>query len=86
MSIETIGLIASLTAILMFTSPIAQIRNIIKNRTSQTISPAIYAAMAINCTFWTIYGIGVEDLYITVPNSLGIVLGIVTLLIIYIYR
>ena len=84
--IETIGLIASMTAILMFASPIAQIKSIIENKTSDGISPVIYMTMAINCTFWTAYGIGMHDIYIITPNMLGIILGLVTLIVIYSYK
>ena len=86
MQTEFIGLIASITAILMFISPVDQIRDIIKDKTSQGVSPVIYLMMIINCVFWVMYGFGVNNVYIITPNAIGAVLGFVTLLIIFRYR
>lgn len=86
MLIETIGLIASITAILMFISPVDQIRDIIKDKTSHGVSPVIYGMMIINCVFWVIYGFGVNNIYIITPNAIGAFLGLITLVVIYRYR
>ena len=86
MLIEIIGLIASITAILMFISPIDQIRDIIKDKTSRGVSPVIYGMMIINCVFWVIYGFGVNNIYIITPNAIGAILGFITLSVIYKYR
>jgi solute carrier family 50 protein (sugar transporter) len=86
MSIEIIGIIASIFAILMFISPIDQIRDIIRDKTSHTVSPLIYFMMIINCFFWVLYGLGKNDMFITTPNTIGVFLGLATLIIIYRYR
>ncbi len=86
MSIETIGLIASFFAILMFTSTIDQMRDIIRDKTSHTVSPLLYGLMILNCTFWVIYGFGINSIYIIIPNSIGAILGFITLIVIFKYR
>ncbi|HML04693.1 MAG TPA: SemiSWEET family transporter [Methanobacterium sp.] len=86
MSIETIGLIASIFAILMFISPIDQIRDIIRDKTSHTVSPLIYFLMILNCFFWVLYGLGINNIYIITPNAIGAFLGLATLIIIFKYR
>ena len=86
MDIETIGLIASIVSILMFISPIDQIRDIIKYKTSYEVSPVLYGLMIINCISWVIYGFGINNKFIIVPNSIGFFLGIATLIVIYKYR
>lgn len=86
MSIETIGLIASIFAILMFISPIDQIRDIIRDKTSHTVSPLIYFLMILNCSFWVLYGLGINNIYIITPNAIGAFLGLATLIIIFKYR
>lgn len=86
MSIETIGLMASIFAVVMFVSPIAQIQNIRKIGKSDEVSPVMYMAMVVNCSLWTIYGVGISNWYILTPNAIGIVLGILTLTVIYGYR
>lgn len=86
MSIETVGLLASFFALVMFISPIAQIRSIRKIGKSDEVSPMMYMAMVVNCSLWTIYGLGISNWYILTPNAIGIVLGILTLTVIYRYR
>jgi len=86
MLIENVGLIASFFAILMFASPIAQIREIINDKNSHRVSPLLYGMMIINCVFWVIYGLGINDIYIITPNSIGALIGLSTLFIIYKYR
>jgi uncharacterized protein with PQ loop repeat len=86
MSIETVGLMASIFAVVMFVSPIAQIQSIRKIGKSDEVSPVLYMAMVVNCSLWTIYGAGISNWYIFTPNAIGIVLGILTLTVIYRYR
>ncbi len=86
MSIEIIGLIASILAIIMFISPVDQIRDILRDKTSHTVSPLIYLVMIFNCSFWVLYGLGKNDIFIATPNAIGALLGFLTLLVILKYR
>ncbi len=86
MSIEIIGLLASIFAILMFTSTIDQMRDIIRDKTSHTVSPLLYGMMILNCVFWVIYGFGINSIYIIIPNSIGAILGVITLIVILKYK
>ena len=85
-SIEIIGLIASIFAIIMFLSPIDQMRDIFRDKTSHTVSPLLYFMMIFNCSFWVLYGIGKNDAFITTPNAIGAIIGLITLIIIFKYR
>ena len=86
MSIEIIGLMASIFAVVMFVSPIDQIQSIRKIGKSDEVSPVMYIAMVVNCSLWTIYGAGISNWYILTPNAIGTILAIVTLFFIYRYR
>jgi len=86
MSFEIVGLLASFFAMVMFISVIDQIQNLRKIKKSDEVSPALYMAMAVNCSLWTIYGVGISNWYIFTPNAVGSVLAVITLLFIYHYR
>ncbi|MCK9151681.1 SemiSWEET family sugar transporter [Methanobacterium alcaliphilum] len=86
MSIEAVGLMASIAALIVFISPLDQIRTILKFKKSDEVSPALYMAMIVNCSLWTIYGMGINNWFILVPNAVGMVLGAVTLFFIFKYR
>lgn len=83
---EIIGLAASIFALIMFISPLSQIQRIRKVKKSDEVSPVMYMAMVVNCSLWTIYGVGISNWYIFTPNAVGIVLAIFTLIFIYRYR
>jgi uncharacterized protein with PQ loop repeat len=86
MSFEIVGLLASFFALVMFISVIDQIQNLRKFKKSDEVSPALYMAMVVNCSLWTIYGAGISNWYIFTPNAVGSVLAVITLLFIYHYR
>jgi uncharacterized protein with PQ loop repeat len=86
MSFEIVGLLASFFALVMFTSVIDQIQNIRKIKKSDEVSPALYMAMVVNCSLWTIYGAGISNWFISIPNAVGSVLAVITLFFIYHYR
>ena len=86
MSIEIVGLLASFFALVMFISVIDQIKNLRKFKKSDEVSTALYIAMVVNCSLWTIYGAGISNWYIFTPNAVGSVLAIVTLFFIFHYR
>lgn len=86
MSVEFIGLIASIFGIIMFISPIDQIKDILENKTSRNVSPLIYLMMILNCIFWVLYGYGINSVFIIIPNSIGAILGFLTLAIIFKFR
>lgn len=86
MWIETIGLLASFMAVVMFVSPLDQIRNILRIKKSDEVTPVLYGAMVINCSLWTVYGLGISNWFIVMPNAIGVMLGMVTLGVIFRYR
>ena len=38
-----------------------------------------------NATFWTLYAIAIKDLYIAIPNGIGVVLGIVQIFLVIVF-
>jgi solute carrier family 50 protein (sugar transporter) len=86
MSIEIIGLIASIFFFILFISSIDQIKDIIRDKTFHTVSPLFYFMMIFNCFFWVLYGLGINNIYIIIPNTIGAFLGLATLFVIYRYR
>lgn len=38
-----------------------------------------------NATFWTLYALAIKDLYIAIPNGIGVALGIVQIFLVIIF-
>lgn len=76
-NVNKIGWIASFLAILMYFSYIDQIRLNISGTPGSVLLPVI---TAVNCTFWTLYGLLKQkrDWPLIVCNVPGVILGVIT--------
>ena len=72
----SIGCMASLASIVMFGSPLAQIRNIMKTQSTESISFSLCFANFACSSLWAFYGILLGDKFIFVPNIIGSMLGL----------
>eukprot|EP00960_Hanusia_phi_P070942 767435-Hanusia_phi.AAC.2 len=40
----------------------------------------------VNCTMWTTYGLAINDIFLLIPNALGLVLGLMQCALLFLYR
>jgi MtN3 and saliva related transmembrane protein len=64
-----LGITAASWAVVMALSPILQIREIVRRRSSDGISVGYFAVLLVGFALWTSYGIASHDLPLIVPNS-----------------
>jgi hypothetical protein len=74
---KIVGSIASVLAIIMFFSLIEIFFSNIKGDSNIFILPL---ATALNCLFWSLYAYGRKDIFVFVPNFIGLILGVFTAL------
>jgi solute carrier family 50 protein (sugar transporter) len=82
---QTLGVLSSGVAILMFASPLATLQTVLATRSSESL-PAPMVWMGVTCTFlWTLLGLRLWNLFMLVPNGVALVLGVaqVALLLVY---
>ncbi len=72
---KVIGGIASVLAIIMFTSLIEVFISNIRGESRIFVQPL---ATAFNGFFWSLYAYGRKDWFLLVPNLLALILGILT--------
>ena len=72
---KIIGSIASAVAIIMFFSLVEILISNVRGESSLYVLPM---ATALNCFFWSLYGYGRKDIFVFVPNLLGLLLGVIT--------
>ena len=82
-----IGKICNITSIIVYLSPMYLIYKVIKEKNNYILIP-IYIAWAtlISSGLWIIYGIIIKDVYIMIPNVIGIVLAIIQICIYFLFK
>ena len=75
-----IGLLADTLCVALFASPLAKMAHVVQTRSSTAIPWAQSVATTINCGLWSTVGLwGLHDMYIAVPNTIGLLLGVLQL-------
>jgi solute carrier family 50 protein (sugar transporter) len=84
---EIYGVIAMLMNICMFVSPLQNLNKVITLQDNTYIPLPISVTLIFNCTVWTLYGFFKDkDLYVMIPNMLGLALAILQVVLWVIYR
>lgn len=81
-----IGKICNCTSIIVFLSPIQLIYRVVKEKQYLLIPIHTAYVSFLASTCWVIYGISFKNFYIVFPNSFGIVLAIVQIIVYYNYK
>jgi MtN3 and saliva related transmembrane protein len=66
-----LGIAAASWAVLMALSPILQVREIVRRRSSEGISIGYFVVLLIGFGLWVSYGVARHDLPLVVPNSVA---------------
>ena len=73
----TLGLWASALFIVLCSSPLSSMRQIITSRDASSVYAPMTAAQCLNCGLWTFYGVfAIGDVFVWGPNLVGLLLGI----------
>lgn len=82
-SINYLGLLGSLTAILLMASPLSSAKQVIKDQTSKYLPiPAVITSF-FNAFAWTLYGLIIKDPFISVPNTLGLIAAVIQICLLF---
>jgi solute carrier family 50 protein (sugar transporter) len=65
---EALGIYASIIFIILCSSPLSTISNVIKTKNSSSILGRLTISQCINTTLWSIYGLAVNDRFVYGPN------------------
>lgn len=65
----------------MAIAPILQIRRIIERRSSDDVSLGYLGVLLVGFGLWIGYGISLPNLALIIPNSVALVVGLITILI-----
>lgn len=82
MASTALGLAAASWAVLMALSPILQIREIVRRRSSEGISVGYFAVLLVGFGLWIAYGVASHDLPLIVPNCVAFLVMACTIAIV----
>jgi len=81
-----LGFVAASWGVLMALSPVLQIRRILTYRSSREVSIGYLTVIVIGFLLWIVYGVAIENLALIVPNSLALIVGLLTIAIAFRFR
>jgi MtN3 and saliva related transmembrane protein len=73
MSATALGFIAATWALAMAVSPILQIREIMRRRSSAGLSVGYMLALLVGFALWVAYGVASTDWPLVVPNTIAFI-------------
>ncbi|KAM9294629.1 sugar transporter SWEET1-like [Gastrophryne carolinensis] len=83
--LNQLGLFCSIFTISMYLSPLADLAQIIRTKSTKCLSFPLTVTTFLTSTSWVLYGLQLHDLYIMVPNLPGIVTSLLRIWLFYQY-
>jgi uncharacterized protein with PQ loop repeat len=80
------GVLASAMGVLMALAPLFQVRRVLSRGQADDVSQAFLVVIAAGSTSWCAYGISTGDPYLIIPNTLGVITNVGTLLLVRRYQ
>jgi MtN3 and saliva related transmembrane protein len=74
--ISVLAAIASAWGVLMGLSPVLQIRQMLRQRSSREVSLGYFAILLAGFLLWISYGIAAGNMWLVVPNSIALLVGL----------
>jgi uncharacterized protein with PQ loop repeat len=83
---DIFGPIASCMGVLMSLAPLFQVRRVLERHQADDVSIAFLVVIVAGATAWCAYGISTGDPYLIIPNSLGVITNVATLIVVRRYQ
>ncbi len=78
---DALAVIAATTGIFMATAPVLQIRRMFLRRSSDDLSIAYLGVLLVGFVVWISYGLSLGNLALVIPNSVGLVVTVTTIIV-----
>ena len=80
------GILASSMGVAMALAPLFQVRRVLARGQADDVSLAFLGVIAVGSTCWCAYGISTGDPFLIIPNTLGVITNVGTLLVVRRYQ
>ncbi|KUF89017.1 Bidirectional sugar transporter SWEET1b [Phytophthora nicotianae] len=83
---DVFGYLANVATFALYASPFEKIKLVLETKSSAAIPVILCSIIFVNSSLWLVNGIIDNDLFIVVPNIVGVTLTAIQLTLCYIYR
>ena len=81
MAVTGLAVAAAAWGVLMGISPVLQIRQMLRQRSSRDVSVGYFWVLLVGFGLWISYGIASRNLALIVPNTVALLIGVGTIVI-----
>ena len=81
MAVTGLAVAAAAWGVLMGISPVLQIRQMLRLRSSRDVSVGYFTILLVGFGLWISYGIAARNLALIVPNTVAMIIGAATIAI-----
>ncbi len=86
LGVHVIGFLGNVVVFLLFASPLLTFSKVVSTKDSSSINRPFAFCQVLNCVTWFAYGLAISDVYIALPNFVGLLLGLAQVVLILLYR
>ncbi|CAM6123033.1 unnamed protein product [Calypogeia fissa] len=83
---ETVGCICVVIGAMTYASPLSVARMVVLTRSVEFLPILLIVCFFINSCVWTLYGIFTKDIFVLIPNGLGVAFGVAQIALYLMYR
>ncbi|XP_012938035.1 sugar transporter SWEET1 [Aplysia californica] len=80
-----LGLYCCVLSVMCYASPMATLSEVLRHKSTDSISLPLCLINFVSAVEWTLYGLAIQDKFVTFPNFIGGVLGILQLSLFVVY-
>ena len=73
------GYLGNVILVIFYAAPLSTLAEVLKSKSAASIYAPLSFLSALNGVLWVTYGLSVNDLFIAVPNAIGLLLAIIQL-------
>jgi len=84
--VPVLAIAASTTGVMLALAPLLQLRLILTRRHSDDVSIAFLLVVVLGVSMWSAYGLAKDDMFLFLPNLLGAITNLATVLVAWHFR
>ncbi|POM66738.1 MtN3-like protein [Phytophthora palmivora] len=82
---KVLGVLSDIVSLVLYASPLETMKQVIQTKDATTLPIIISAIFLTNTTVWTIFSIADEDMFVLVPNAIGMLVCIAQVVLYIMY-